>query len=322
LRYLITADWHINESRRLDDTVKLLDFIKEQVLTILPDYLVVLGDIFDKRKPTPKELQVFNRWFRKIQGYTRLVLLEGNHDQDNSISSLTYLDDLDVAAVEVVKSPYNPFLFIYFGHEQLIGATSDNGFVFEDGISIEELIKNNPDVKLFAFGHIHKPQILRDDPKVLYTGSIDKISFSEKDDIKSLWLWDDNRNLLDQIILPTRPMYQFDYTAIEGGEDTEEKSLWDGIDLIGALVKVVYSGTKKALSQVKEDSIKNYLIHTRGVKELKIVYQITDKSKPRNENISESKSDQALLDEYFKDHPNKENLVKTGLDLIKEVNNG
>jgi DNA repair exonuclease SbcCD nuclease subunit len=194
LRYLITADWHINESRRLDDTIKLLDFIRKETNFLHPDGLIVLGDIFDKRKPSPKELQVLNQWIQGINTMdTQIILLEGNHDQDNIISSLTYLDDLEISGVKIVKSPYK-LNSLYLGHEQIIGATSDNGFIFEEGISYEDLVKNNPDTKLFAFGHIHKPQILLADPKVLYAGSIDRISFSEKDDIKRLWLWDDNKN--------------------------------------------------------------------------------------------------------------------------------
>jgi hypothetical protein len=115
-------------------------------------------------------------------------------------------------------------------------------------------------------------------------------------------------------------MYQFD---IKLQEDIDKFVPWSEFDqyLLGAIVKIVYSGTKKALSQVNESSVKNLLIGRLEVKELKITYQVTDKSKPRNENMNESRSDKALLEEYFKDNPNKEQIVKVGLELIKEANN-
>lgn len=318
MKLVVASDLHISEDRRYIDTGNLLHYTLGEIGRIHPDYLVVLGDIFDKRRPTPRELRMLNRWLCLVRDCvnTGVILLEGNHDIDRDISALSYHQDLATSRVEVVRPPYKLNGF-YFDHAQISGAIADNGFAMSEGQSLASIIQKNPDCHTFAFGHLHKPQVLNVKPLAFYAGSLDKMSFAEAEDKKRLWVFNDSM-LESYVDLPTRPMYQYNVLVTETQTSI---SPWAGIDLTGAMVKVIFSGTREALKLV--DSAKLHTcLYAEGIYSLKVAFDITDKSVPRNEIINESVSEQAALEEYFKDHPNKTKLVSQGLQIIKEVSNG
>ena len=318
MKLVVGADFHISEDRRYIDTANLLSYVAENVGLVYPDYLVILGDIFDKRRPTPRELRLLDRWLLLARDCVDkgIILLEGNHDVDRDISAVSYLQDLAMTKVAVVRPPFKLGGF-YFDHTQLTGAIADNGIRMAEGKSLFGITQANPDCHVFAFGHLHKPQILQETPMAFYAGSLDKISFAEAEDKKRLWVFEDFV-LESYIDLPTRPMYQFNVAILE--EDYEEAP-WSNVDLTGAMVKIVFSGTREALKIVDSTQIHGSLI-SKGVYSLKIIFDVTDKVIPRNEIINESVSEQTALTEYFKDHPNKDEIVSQGLKIIKESSNG
>jgi DNA repair exonuclease SbcCD nuclease subunit len=318
MKLVVSADFHINEDRRYIDTANLLQHILGEVGRIHPDYFVALGDIFDKRRPSPRELRLLNRWLLALRDCvgTGIILLEGNHDLDRDISALSYLQDLATSQVAVVHPPFKLDGF-YFDHVQISGAMADNGFKMTEGHALSDIIQKNPDCHTFAFGHLHKPQILQEKPLAFYAGSLDKVTFAEDKDKKRLWVFTDSK-LESCIDLPTRPMYQYHLLVTETQFSVPP---WSGVDLTGAMVKVIFSGTREALKSVDSAQLHQYL-SSRGVYSLKIAFDITDKAVPRNEVINESVSEQAALEEFFKDHLNKETLVSQGLLIIKETLNG
>jgi len=297
----------------------------------MPTYVAVTGDIFDKRKPSPLEMQCFNKWLMSVRDHVidSVILLEGNHDQDRGISSLSYLSDLNINKVKVVAPPYIfktegskdvPRLKFYFGHEQISGAMTSNNIALSEGVSIESLIENNPDVDIFAFGHFHKSQVLHKNPLIFYVGSINNLTFAERLDTKVTWFFD-NKGKIHSLSLPTRKMYQFD---IEVFKDNKEASApWKDVNLADSMVKIVFTGTKEALKQVNKDNIKKMILG-RDVFSLKIEYNVISKSITRNSKITESIKEEVALKEYFKDkqmdETEKEDIINAGLKLISEVN--
>lgn len=311
---VIAADLHISEDRRYADTANLLMYILEQISRVLPKYFIILGDIFDKRRPSPRELRLLNKWLlQMLERVENVILLEGNHDLDRDVSALSYLQDLVVPGVQIVRPPFKLNGF-YFDHLQLVGALADNGIALNEGKVLSKVIEDNPDCHTFAFGHLHKPQVLQEKPLAFYAGSLDKISFAEVDDKKRLWVFDGDE-LQSCIDLPTRPMYQYNQQVVEG---VDLETPWNNIDVSGAMIKIVFSGTREVLKTVDSARIHKDLVD-RGVFSLKIVFDVTNKSVPRNEIINESVTEQAALEEYFKDHFDKALLVAKGLQLIKEI---
>jgi len=268
MKIFICSDLHINEAKRFEDTQVVLSAIVEQVKNLKPDHVFVLGDIFDKRRPTPIEMRCLNHWLLDIRNQVKeVILLEGNHDQDRGISSLSYLSDLRIKGIRVVNPPYKAYGF-YLGHEQINGAVADNGLELSGGKSMTELIKSNPDVSVFAFGHFHKPQILKKLPLIFYAGSIVNKTFAERDDTKVTWLFNQTDFTATEHKLPNRSMYQF---VINLDGDKEVNVPWLSKNLSGSLVKIVFSGTASDLKQVNKETIMK-------LKESKGIYQFINSS--------------------------------------------
>lgn len=321
----ITSDFHINEAKRFKDTKLVLYNIIKQVKSCAPDNLVVTGDIFDKRKPTPLEMQCFNKWLLSIREHVldTVILLEGNHDQDRDVSTLSYLSDLNIHKVKVVSPPYifkdELGLRFYFGHETISGVKSDSGFELDQGVSVSNLIEDNPDVDVFAFGHFHTSQVLHQSPLVFYVGSINSLTFAERNDTKVTWFFD-KKNKLHKLSLPTRKMFQFELSV---REDKQTPVPWHDLDLSESMVKLIITGTKEELKTIKADKLKQDFT-SEHVHSLKIQYNVISRSTTRNSAITESVKEEVALKEYFKDKDIdpvlREKIIQTGVDLIKELN--
>lgn len=327
MKILLSSDYHINEDKRFSDTSTILEYIYQKTVEVNPDYFVCLGDVFDKRRPTPKEMKVLDNWLLRLRPHVKdsIILLEGNHDQDNSVSGLDYLRDLDVNKIKVVAPPVQYYFEkdkpgFYFGHEQIDGAVSDSGVKLSGGSDLNKIMERYKyDCEIFAFGHFHTPQILKENPLAFYCGSINNGTFGEMHDKKVLWLFEDNK-LVCNYIIPTRPMFRivipvYNDTAYNLNPFSQEP-------MEGALVKIEYVGTREALNQIKAnvERVKEIAYKEAKVYSLKITYTITDKTKPRNEKVSESVTEDTALREYFNGQPDRDELVKEGMEIVKKVN--
>jgi len=322
MKIFICSDLHINESKRFEDTQVILSVIVEQVKKLKPEHVFVLGDIFDKRRPTPIEMRCLNHWLLDIRNQVKeVILLEGNHDQDRGISSLSYLSDLRIRGVRVVNPPYKAYGF-YLGHEQINGAVSDTGLELSGGKSMTDLIKENPDVTVFAFGHFHKPQILKKNPLVFYAGSIVNKTFGERNHTKVTWLFDQTDFTATEHELPNRKMYQF---VVDLAGDKAVSVPWLAKDLAGSLVKIVFSGTASDLKRVDKEKIMK-LKEQKEIYDLLVEYNVIDKTKARNDKINEEVTEETALREYFNakdlDDSTKEDIVTKGLELISKTKEG
>lgn len=325
MRVLLSSDYHINQDKRFEDTADILEFIYQKTVEIKPDYFVCLGDVFDKRKPTPKEMKLLNNWLLQLRAHVKnsIILLEGNHDQDNSVSGLDYLRDLDVDKIKVVAPPVRYYFEegkpgFYFGHEQIDGAVSDGGIKLHGGSDLTKIMEcYKHDCNVFAFGHFHKPQILKEAPLAFYCGSINKGTFGEAEDKKLLWLFEHNQ-LVCNYVIPTRPMFQFEFD-INSNQEHKVVFTEEYLKFEGALVKLVFKGSKENLKTVDVEAYKLFINRFKA-QELKIVFEVTDKTKPRNEKVTESVTEEAALKEYFKNNSDQDELVKEGMEIVKKVN--
>jgi len=330
MKVLLSSDYHINEDKRFEDTATVLEYIYQKTAEINPDYFVCLGDVFDKRRPTPKEMKMLDNWLLRLRHHVKdsIILLEGNHDQDNAVSGLDYLRDLDVAKIKVVAPPVRYFFEkdkpgFYFGHEQIDGAVSDGGVKLSGGSDLNKIMERYKfDCEIFAFGHFHKPQILKENPLAFYCGSINNGTFGEMHDKKLLWLFENNE-LVCNYVIPTRRML---HIVVQVQKDTPYNyipfSQEPKDSLEGTMLKIEYVGTREALAQIKKDveRIKDIALNECKVHSLKVQYVITDKTKPRNDKVTETVSEELALKEYFKSSPERDELICEGMEIVRKVN--
>jgi exonuclease SbcD len=101
-------DPHTGLPRRLDDFLRALDQIVDTAIEEKADLVVIAGDIYKSRDPSPTHQRYFARRIIKLsQNNIPVFLLAGNHDIPNAVSRATSIDifhELDVTGVTVARS--------------------------------------------------------------------------------------------------------------------------------------------------------------------------------------------------------------------------
>ena len=253
MRFLIASDFHLNERKRLEDFEKNLREIENISHRINPEpaVYIIVGDVFDKRHPTPLELKIFADHLSRVK-CNEIQLIIGNHDTvGQNLTTLDWCRGINVNKVKVYK------IFgktIYFAHRTLSEAKLGPKEIHIDGISYKKL---NYDV--IVTGHIHKPQIVnKENPLVLVPGSIERVNFGERGEDKYIWLLDVEKGIkLKRYKLNCRPMYYIEYDLDNKIIKINDKEIEKGSqpDTNGAIIKATFRGKKSLINKLNYDKL-------------------------------------------------------------------
>jgi exonuclease SbcD len=119
MKIVHTGDWHIgveiHGKDRLDEQKETLQEIQNFVLENQVDLLLVAGDVFENRKPSvPSEEIVYNFFHALLQKNVAVVVIAGNHDNQerfHAMANLVSLAGLKVFGI-APKKEENPILLI------------------------------------------------------------------------------------------------------------------------------------------------------------------------------------------------------------------
>lgn len=304
MKFLISSDFHLNERNRLNDYIKNLKEIEKISQKAKPDYYVVVGDIFDKRRPSPLELKVFSEHINKMR-VSQINIIIGNHDEVGK--DLTTLDWIKSKRIEVSKvKVYNvKGKTIYFAHRTLSEAKLGPKEIHIEGISYKKLKYD-----AIVCGHIHKSQVLsKKNPLALIPGSIERVNFGERGEEKWVWLLD----VGDKIKLKKYPLECRRMFYIVRNLDTKETFVNDrnwieGEDITSdAIVKVKFVGKKSTINKLNYDKLLNIFDKTFSID---MQFDYTDKVKEASIITTKIISDKEILDNYCKDNEVKEKVKK------------
>lgn len=111
MRLVLTADWHLDRSNRLDDFVKSVTHIVNYATEHQVQKFFILGDLYRDWRASPVEKDVLHRLLVKLHKFkidTYIVL--GNHDVDdkdvsNKLTSAQELETLKALNVHVIAEP-------------------------------------------------------------------------------------------------------------------------------------------------------------------------------------------------------------------------
>ncbi|KKN11738.1 hypothetical protein LCGC14_1023410 [marine sediment metagenome] len=206
-----------------------------------------------------------------------------------------------------------------------------------DSFSINELILplnifNDADVTIM--GHVHKHAILSKKPLIMYSGSMEKISFGEKHHTKIAIILDTN-NILNPEIIKTkiRNLYEMNFNYTEG-EKYFKNQITDRIildikkfnmrcNLDGAIVKLIAKVKENDFYFVNQEKIREYIL-SKNVKYLSPIEISSVKfRKLRNKNITENVGGKKAMASFIKGliEPEqiKRKLIKFANSVIEEV---
>ena len=195
---IITADLQINLNNRPLDTIRVLSRIKDFAIEKKVTRVVVCGDIYEYRTPKPEEQKIFQTWVLSLlTSGIEVLLVKGNHDIVSSkLEGGNYytfgefeifgewLGEM-VSNVTVVESGYKEG-GVFYGHFLLQGAKlGPIDYLFEGGITAQELVDTNPECEIFFLGDVHKHQVVPATKPVIYVGSPERENFGEREEEKA-----------------------------------------------------------------------------------------------------------------------------------------
>ena len=157
------------------------------------------------------------------------------------------------------------------GHVTVNGATTgtERSMMLGQDHALYLSALSRPELDYVALGHIHKHQVLRDDPKIVYSGSLERVDFSEEKDDKGFCVVDldpsapRGRRLQDFQFqrVDARPFLTID-AAVRPGDDNPTATVVRSImskDVRGAIVRLRMSLPADLDHRVREQDIRHAL---------------------------------------------------------------
>lgn len=326
MKVMATADIHLNINNRFEDTKAVLRQMATYAVNNGVDEVLVLGDIYDRRRPYNSEKVVFAKFVKFLAGKDiQVVIIPGNHDTDKEGSHA--IEDMGIFDLPNVRILENPSILqlshmrLFLGHFLVTGAKlGPLDYSGRSSITVKHILKNYK-ADLYLLGDVHKAQKLNKNPDMIYVGSPERVTFGERKEKKGFTLIEevyypredkDNGVRLDYkfVELTTRRMIQFDVENYEEWIKSDLQSVKD------ALIKVNIKCTKEQYNTINEEDIRDNL---EGANFIKIEYDIIRENRVRNEKISESKTSVQTFTEYAKINEFSDDTLALGLKIIEEA---
>lgn len=323
------ADIHLDFSRRFKDTLNVMKQILDFAILKKANYLMILGDIYQYKRPKNIERHAFETWvLRFVENKIKVVMipgLKGKHDYDKKVSVLDEFNTLNITGVQVLdngdtfitRDGAKVLMLHTLVQEAKLGALGYSPISTEN-ISIQAILAKNKGISgadAILLGHIHKAQILHKDPLIAYTGSVERIDFAERNEHKYLLYLDiekkDSGTKTDYKFyrLKTRPMIQFDIKTVKELQDI------DTAKVKGAITKVIFHCAKEDKNKFEQQLIDKKF---GGAYSYTVHYDFIKSARQRNKEINERVTPSQAFIQYGKEKDLGQEVIKNGLEIIGE----
>lgn len=191
-----------------------------------------------------------------------------------------------------------------------------------------------------ALGHIHHPQNRNAEghPPVVYAGSIERVTFKERDEKKGFYVADiddtspagedaagtnsGSRTTVRFVETPARPFVAVRVDAREAPDPTEKiLAALKGVDVADAIVRVRYHVAESQISQVDTGRIRDAL---EGAEKIAAIERTVDPAERKRRTVVTRESDlEDAMRQYVGQHDDladlEDDLVDAALDLQAEL---
>jgi len=325
------VDGDIHFFRKPEPEVRVID-TRSGPLQFIPLPWPIRSQILSRdeyRKMKPDELRQFieERYVDYVQRRADDILSEGT--------------GVNAAGDEVPLSPDVPT--VLGGHVTVQGSVMA-------GSERTSLISSEPKftvgqlavspIDYVALGHIHHPQNRNPEghPPVVYAGSIERVTFKERDEQKGFYVVDidrsdpgagdarghgrPSRTAIRFVETPARPFVAVRVDARETPDPTEKiVSALDGVDVTDAIVRVRYHVAESQISQVDTGRIRDAL---DGADKIAAIERTVDPAERKRRTVVTRESDlEDAMRQYVGQHDDladmEDDLVDAALDLQAEL---
>ena len=177
-----------------------------------------------------------------------------------------------------------------------------------------------------ALGHIHHPQNRNPDghPPVVYAGSIERVTFKERDETKGFMLVEidpdaDPRTRCTHVETPARPFCAVQVDARETASPTDHiLAALDGADVEDAIVRVRYRVDEDQAAGVDLGRIREALA---AANKIAAIERTVDPSERRRRTVVARDADmEDALQQYIAQHDELQSIEDDLLDAARELN--
>lgn len=324
---------------------KIFSLCMQRAINLGFEIIIVVGNHDQQRHINTTTVDLFSSL--KIQGIKVFSELGVHSINDNlHLILMPYRDrkmlkgDTNSEAIEKLKNELYAATEKLKGNKIIVGhfMLEKNDFTQDpDRFSLNELIlpfKLFSDFDMVIMGHIHRHEVISTEkPIFIYSGSMEKTSFGEKDHNKvSLIIDPDNDNKVDIIPSEVRNLFElnFDYNGSEPFKEKINDKIIEDIEVIsqsndlrGSICKILLSIKETDLYYLDQSVIKNY-IKGKGIQYCTGIQVSSNTNRQlRNNTINETLSGTNAIASFIKDLQEaegvKEKLLKYANQIIDEV---
>lgn len=203
----------------------------------------------------------------------------------------------------LAKKAYTDLPTVLMSHYSVIGAVpgSERSIMLGREITLPLSCFARDEFDYVALGHIHKHQVMGEEPPVVYCGSIDRVDFNEEEDKKGFVIVELGRGYADYefVELPTRPFKTIYVDTTEGDPFQLVEDAITSLQLEDAIVKLKVKINSNQLPDLREGDVYRLLrdkaFYVAGIeKDI-----ISDKSHLRHPGITERMDIEEAVTEYI-----------------------
>ncbi len=253
---------------------------------------------------------------------TKGKLLEKNQFSGKSQEEIQKLlsRELTKTVVEKIKELDPKIPAIAVAHITCEGAVygSERSVMLGQDLILPEKVFVHPKIKYTGLGHIHKFQVLRKKPPIVYSGSINRIDFGEEKDKKGfIQIEINDKTEFKFIPLKTRKFttIKMDLSSTKDPILKIKKEIAKN-DIKSAIVRVQVKVPEEQTEQITDSDIRRYLSQAHHI--ASVSFETPETKKVREiKYFEQSASPLDTLDEYLKFRK----FPKTKRKILKEYTN-
>ena len=341
-------------------TLSLLNETVEYAINCNADGVVFAGDMYHKNMPSPTLVNKVNEIMIKLsKNKIKTFVLDGNHDvskMETTNSGLTQFDTLNIPYFtqsrfykeEIFECDNQKYKFVFLPtyhtkeeikdyidnldttyptiiifHGSIKDAELNDWNKMESDKAIEADIFNKENIVSVVMGHFHKHQIIKEKPLIFYTGSTNRIDFSEEKQDKGFVELDIDGNKVMNF-----KFHKLDHAQKFKTIYIDAKNMSDAKDIEQAIMDKMID-INSAIVRIKVDLNENIILNEKKIVEyaykqgvyyiLKIQKILPDIKTIIEDGISNVLSVQESLKQYYKGQKREKERIKLGSDIVQMV---
>lgn len=355
----IDKDTGLNE--REIQTLNLLNELVQYSIDNKADCVVFAGDMYHKNIPSPTLINKVNEVMVKLsENKIKTFVLDGNHDvskMETFNSGLTQFSTLNIPYFthsrfykeEIFECDNTEYRFVFLPtyhtkediaeymenlddkyptfvifHGSILNAQLNDWNTMDSNTSVPQEVFDKPNILGVIMGHFHKHQILNDKPLIFYTGSTNRIDFSEEKQKKGFVVLETNGKEIETCEFVELNAQKFKTVSL----DCRKMSTAEEIE---NLIKNTLDSTdiKDAILRIKLDLNENVILNEKSILEkaynmgvyymLKIQKTLPNVETVIEDGISNMLSVQDSLQKYYEGQKRDKERIALGIGVVKEV---